>query len=55
MLTGSDHDATDGARAIKAHDDRIIVKANMPSMPLSAPCVIIPITFSTLTRFPLSS
>jgi two-component system chemotaxis response regulator CheB len=40
VLTGGDHDATDGARAIKAHGGRIIVQqpyeADTPSMPLSA-------------------
>jgi two-component system, chemotaxis family, protein-glutamate methylesterase/glutaminase len=40
VLTGGDHDGTDGARAIKMHGGRIIVQqpyeADMPSMPLSA-------------------
>lgn len=40
VLTGGDHDATDGARAIKMHGGRIIVQqpyeADTPSMPLSA-------------------
>jgi two-component system, chemotaxis family, protein-glutamate methylesterase/glutaminase len=40
VLTGGDHDATEGARAIKAHGGLIIVQqpyeADTPSMPLSA-------------------
>jgi two-component system chemotaxis response regulator CheB len=40
VLTGGDHDATEGARAIKTHGGLIIVQqpyeADMPSMPLSA-------------------
>jgi two-component system, chemotaxis family, protein-glutamate methylesterase/glutaminase len=40
VLTGGDHDATEGARAIKRHGGLIIVQqpyeADMPSMPLSA-------------------